>query len=99
MVTSNHHSPPTQLDELLKKCLQFARTSLLRPPSKIPSPAKALSEISESVGNSRATAMLPPQSTISLKHKTSARMEFPHPRFFLQLVRITDSVSLWHYSI
>ncbi|KAI9768012.1 MAG: kinesin-like nuclear fusion protein [Geoglossum simile] len=53
----------------------FVRTSLLRPPSKIPSPAKALSEISESVGNSRATAMLPPQSTISLKHKTSAPSE------------------------
>jgi hypothetical protein len=49
--------------------LQFMRNSQMAPPSRIPSPGKGLSEITESQGNARSkpTSRLP--AAPSLKHK------------------------------
>ncbi|KAI9804085.1 MAG: hypothetical protein M1825_001486 [Sarcosagium campestre] len=49
--------------------------SQLRQPRKIASPGKGLSEMSVSANNARATTLMPPPGSISLKHKGSALPE------------------------
>jgi len=49
--------------------LQFMRKSTMAPPSRIPSPGKGLSEITDSQGNSRSKPMSRLPAAPNLKHK------------------------------
>jgi hypothetical protein len=53
---------------------QFMRRSQMAPPSRIPSPGKGLSEISESQSNARSKmSRLPAAAPNLLKHKMNGR--------------------------
>lgn len=64
--------PASNLTMVLSSQYDYMRTSQIRPPSRIPSPGKALFEVSESQNNARPApaSMMPPPAT--LKHKATA---------------------------